>query len=50
MHDRDENGQFRHCCTSTIGNVFFELVQRDEGYRGFGEQSAHVRLTAQLAR
>ncbi|WP_326818296.1 sugar phosphate isomerase/epimerase and 4-hydroxyphenylpyruvate domain-containing protein [Streptomyces sp. NBC_01762] len=50
LYDRDENGQFRHCYTSTIGNVFFELVQRDEGYRGFGEQSAHIRLTAQLAR
>ncbi|MGW3744870.1 bifunctional sugar phosphate isomerase/epimerase/4-hydroxyphenylpyruvate dioxygenase family protein [Streptomyces sp. NPDC005146] len=50
LYDRDESGQFRHCYTSTIGNVFFELVQRDEGYRGFGEQSAHIRLTAQLAR
>ncbi|WP_406503420.1 bifunctional sugar phosphate isomerase/epimerase/4-hydroxyphenylpyruvate dioxygenase family protein [Streptomyces sp. NBC_01602] len=50
LYDRDENGRFRHCYTSTIGNVFFELVQRDESYRGFGEQSAHIRLTAQLAR
>lgn len=49
LYDRDEKGQFRHCYTRTIGNVFFEIVQRDEDYRGFGEQSAHVRLAAQLA-
>ncbi|WLQ52004.1 TIM barrel protein [Streptomyces poriferorum] len=50
LYDRDGRGsQFRHFYTRTIGDVFFEVVQRDSGYAGFGEQSAHVRLTAQHA-
>ncbi|HEY9329707.1 MAG TPA: TIM barrel protein [Streptomyces sp.] len=49
LYDGDEHGQFRHFYTRTMGDVFFEVVQRDHGYAGFGEQSAHVRLTAQHA-
>ncbi|THA69381.1 sugar phosphate isomerase/epimerase and 4-hydroxyphenylpyruvate domain-containing protein [Streptomyces sp. A0642] len=50
LYDCDERGsQFRHFYTRTIGDVFFEVVQRDSEYAGFGEQSAHVRLTAQHA-
>ncbi|WP_406143969.1 bifunctional sugar phosphate isomerase/epimerase/4-hydroxyphenylpyruvate dioxygenase family protein [Streptomyces sp. NBC_01012] len=50
LYDCDERGQFRHFYTTTVGDVFFEIVQRDDGYAGFGEQSAHVRLTTQHAR
>ncbi|MFC4465591.1 bifunctional sugar phosphate isomerase/epimerase/4-hydroxyphenylpyruvate dioxygenase family protein [Streptomyces xiangluensis] len=49
LYDRDEHGVFRHCYTHTVGRVFFELVQRDTGYRGYGAQNAPVRLAAQHA-
>ncbi len=49
LYDRDPHGEFRHCYTPTIGRVFFELVQRDGGYRGYGAQNAPVRLAAQHA-
>ncbi|WP_328437462.1 sugar phosphate isomerase/epimerase and 4-hydroxyphenylpyruvate domain-containing protein [Streptomyces sp. NBC_00444] len=49
LYDRDAEGEFRHCYTQTIGRVFFELVQRDGGYRGYGAPNAPVRLAAQHA-
>ncbi|MEU9589335.1 TIM barrel protein [Streptomyces sp. NPDC048193] len=49
LYDRDEHGTFRHCYTHTVGRVFFELVQRDGGYRGYGAANAPVRLAAQHA-
>jgi 4-hydroxyphenylpyruvate dioxygenase len=49
LYDRDPDGEFRHCYTQTVGRVFFELVQRDGGYRGYGAQNAPVRLAAQHA-
>ena len=47
LYDRDAGGEFRHCYTRTVGRVFFELVQREQGYRGYGAQNAPVRLAAQ---
>ncbi|WP_416961194.1 bifunctional sugar phosphate isomerase/epimerase/4-hydroxyphenylpyruvate dioxygenase family protein [Streptomyces sp. Agncl-13] len=47
LYDRDAGGEFRHCYTRTVGRVFFELVQREPGYRGYGAQNAPVRLAAQ---
>ncbi|MCK8432750.1 sugar phosphate isomerase/epimerase and 4-hydroxyphenylpyruvate domain-containing protein [Streptomyces sp. D2-8] len=47
LYDRDAHGVFRHCYTRTVGRVFFELVQRDGGYRGYGAANAPVRLAAQ---
>lgn len=49
LYDRDDRGTFRHCYTHTVGRVFFELVQRDGGYRGYGAPNAPVRLAAQHA-
>ncbi|MFC9245897.1 bifunctional sugar phosphate isomerase/epimerase/4-hydroxyphenylpyruvate dioxygenase family protein [Streptomyces sp. NPDC057136] len=49
LYDRDESGEFFHCYTATVGRVFFELVQRTGGYRGYGAQNAAVRLAAQHA-
>ncbi|MFD5335357.1 bifunctional sugar phosphate isomerase/epimerase/4-hydroxyphenylpyruvate dioxygenase family protein [Streptomyces hawaiiensis] len=49
LYDRDAQGVFRHCYTRTVGRVFFELVQRDGGYRGYGAANAPVRLAAQHA-
>ena len=50
LYDRDAGGAFRHCYTETIGRLFFELVQRDAGHRGYGAQNAPVRLAAQHVR
>lgn len=47
LYDQDENGEFFHCYTATVGRVFFELVRRTGGYRGYGAQNAAVRLAAQ---
>ncbi|WP_309096700.1 TIM barrel protein [Streptomyces sp.] len=49
LYDRDARGVFRHCYTRTVGRVFFELVQREGGYRGYGAANAPVRLAAQHA-
>ncbi|MFJ8110515.1 bifunctional sugar phosphate isomerase/epimerase/4-hydroxyphenylpyruvate dioxygenase family protein [Streptomyces sp. NPDC096132] len=49
LYDRDAHGVFRHFYTRTVGRVFFELVQRDGGYRGYGAANAPVRLAAQHA-
>jgi 4-hydroxyphenylpyruvate dioxygenase len=49
LYDRDERGTLRHCYTLTVGRVFFELVQRDGGHRGYGARNAPVRLAAQHA-
>ncbi|MFG2960689.1 bifunctional sugar phosphate isomerase/epimerase/4-hydroxyphenylpyruvate dioxygenase family protein [Streptomyces sp. NPDC048291] len=50
LYDREAGGVFRHCYTRTVGRVFFELVERDPGYRGYGAQNAPVRLAAQHTR
>ena len=47
LYDRDAGGAFCHCYTETVGRVFFELVQRDPGYAGYGAANASVRLAAQ---
>jgi len=44
-------GTLRHCFTPVVGEgLFFELVQREGNYDGYGGTSAAVRLAAQLAR
>ncbi|MBB4715619.1 4-hydroxyphenylpyruvate dioxygenase-like putative hemolysin [Streptomyces luteogriseus] len=48
LRDRDEQGgEFRRCYTDTVGYVFFEIVQRTGGYRGYGAAKAFVRFAAQ---
>ena len=47
LYDRDEHGAFLHLYTVTVGRVFFELVQRLGGYRGYGMQNSSIRLAAQ---
>ncbi|GIH28627.1 4-hydroxyphenylpyruvate dioxygenase [Acrocarpospora phusangensis] len=49
LYDRDEHGEFLHLYTVTLGHVFFELVQRIGGYRGYGAVNAPVRLAVQHA-
>jgi 4-hydroxyphenylpyruvate dioxygenase len=38
-----------HFYTATVGEVFFEVVQRHGGYDGYGAANAPVRLAAQRA-
>lgn len=50
LYDRDDNGEFLHFYTSTIGSVFFEMVERRNDYQGYGAPNAPVRLAAQHRR
>lgn len=47
LYDRDAHGAFIHFYTPTIGDLFLEIVQRLEGYDGYGAPNAPVRLAAQ---
>ena len=47
LYDRDENGEFLHFYTRTLGTLFFEVVERRSGFAGWGETNAPVRLAAQ---
>ncbi|GGF05151.1 bifunctional sugar phosphate isomerase/epimerase/4-hydroxyphenylpyruvate dioxygenase family protein [Mycetocola zhadangensis] len=47
MYDRDETGEFLHFYTHPIGTVFLEVVERRDGYEGYGALNAPVRLAAQ---
>ncbi|MFT4214827.1 MAG: TIM barrel protein [Microbacterium sp.] len=49
VYDRDGEGEYLQFYTGTIGRVFFEFVERRDGYAGFGAGNAPVRLTAQAA-
>jgi 4-hydroxyphenylpyruvate dioxygenase len=50
LYDKDEHGEFLHLYTITVGRIFFELVERTGGYRGYGAANAAVRLAVQHAR
>ncbi|MFB9688068.1 sugar phosphate isomerase/epimerase and 4-hydroxyphenylpyruvate domain-containing protein [Amycolatopsis plumensis] len=51
LYDRDAHGEFLHFYTALAGaRVFFEVVQRIGGYRGFGVANAPVRMAAHRAR
>ncbi|MFI7446208.1 bifunctional sugar phosphate isomerase/epimerase/4-hydroxyphenylpyruvate dioxygenase family protein [Nonomuraea sp. NPDC049714] len=50
LYDKDEHGEFLHLYTITVGRVFFEIVERSGGYRGYGAANAAVRLAVQHAR
>lgn len=50
LYDRDEQGEFVHFYTETLGGVFFEVVERRRGYDGYGAANAPVRLAAQHVR
>lgn len=49
VYDRDEEGEYLHFYTATVGQVFVEFVERIDGYEGFGAGNAPVRLAAQGA-
>ncbi|WGD36520.1 sugar phosphate isomerase/epimerase and 4-hydroxyphenylpyruvate domain-containing protein [Lysinibacter sp. HNR] len=47
LYDRDERGEYLHFYTATVDNLFFEVVERRNGYAGYGAANAPVRLAAQ---
>ena len=48
LYDEDEFGSMLHFYGKTLRNgLFFEFVQRQQGYRGFGAANAPFRLAAQ---
>ncbi|MGW4486623.1 bifunctional sugar phosphate isomerase/epimerase/4-hydroxyphenylpyruvate dioxygenase family protein [Amycolatopsis sp. NPDC004368] len=47
LYDRDEHGVLLHFFTEVLGGrVFFEVVQRIDGYAGYGAANAPVRMAA----
>ena len=48
LYDEDETGGFLHFYSTVFGNgLFFEFVERRDGYEGFGAPNAPFRLAAQ---
>jgi sugar phosphate isomerase/epimerase len=52
LYDRDEHGEYLHLCTDMLGSrVFFEIVQRVDGYAGYGATgTTPVRMAAHRQR
>ena len=50
LYDRDGDGEFLQLFTATVGELFFEVVQRVGGYDGYGARNAPFRLAAQHRR
>ncbi len=47
LYDRDEHGELLHFYTQILGSrVFFEIVQRIDGYDGYGAVNSPVRMAA----
>ncbi|MEE4021626.1 TIM barrel protein [Gordonia sp. PKS22-38] len=47
----DRGGEFLHFFTETVGeDLFFEIVCRRNGYRGYGEVNSPVRVAAEIHR
>ncbi len=48
LYDRTATGEFFQCYSRKLaGSVFFEIVQRDAGYDGYGAPNAPFRIAAQ---
>lgn len=48
LYDEDESGSFFQCYSEMTGfGVFFEIVQRQTGYSGYGGANAPFRIAAQ---
>ncbi|GIL00638.1 MAG: 4-hydroxyphenylpyruvate dioxygenase [Alphaproteobacteria bacterium] len=48
LYDRDQNGEFFHFYSRTLGEgFFFEIVERRGGYAGYGGPNAPFRIAAQ---
>jgi 4-hydroxyphenylpyruvate dioxygenase len=50
MYDRDDTGEILHVYTRRIAGAFYvEVLQRVDGYDGYGAGNTPVRLVAQAA-
>ncbi|QNQ90814.1 TIM barrel protein [Corynebacterium poyangense] len=50
LYDRDDQGEYLHFYTENFGdsgNIYVEIAQRINGYRGYGWANSAVRLAAQ---
>ncbi|WGW05777.1 bifunctional sugar phosphate isomerase/epimerase/4-hydroxyphenylpyruvate dioxygenase family protein [Tropicibacter oceani] len=48
LYDRDDHGEFFQVYSKAFaGGLFFEIIQRGSGYRGFGAPNAPFRIAAQ---
>ncbi len=48
LYEADAEGRYFQAYTKTMeGGFFFEIVQRDGGYKGYGASNAAIRLNAQ---
>ncbi len=48
LYERDGDAEYFQLYTQTFANrFFFEIVERRNGYKGFGASNAQIRLTAQ---
>jgi len=47
LYDADASGGLLHFYTRTVGGLFLEVLQRVDGYTGYGPADAPVRLAAQ---
>jgi 4-hydroxyphenylpyruvate dioxygenase len=47
MYHEDETGAFYQAYLRHLNGLFFELVQRERGYGGYGERDSRVRLAAE---
>ena len=48
LYDRDEHGEYLQTYTEPFAQrFFFEIVERRNGYRGYGAPNASIRLAAQ---
>jgi len=48
LYDEDTGGTFFQCYSQVIGSgFFFEIIQRSDGYTGFGAPNAPFRIAAQ---
>jgi 4-hydroxyphenylpyruvate dioxygenase len=48
LYDEDDRGAFFQCYSRAFaGGLFFEILQRDAGYAGFGAPNAPFRIAAQ---
>ena len=48
LYDRDDAGEFYQLYSQSYGEgIFFEIVQRRDGYRGYGAANAPFRIAAQ---
>ena len=48
LYDQDDKGTFFQCYSKEFtGGLFFEIVQRDGNYQGYGAPNAPFRIAAQ---